>query len=77
MSRVARLERLEASIRAEKKLARLEDDFVAKKLDGTATMEDRLKLREARQDFRLNKRVSKSNAAQPGAIGVSTKVEEV
>ncbi len=77
MSRLKRLEAQEASIREEKKLARIEDDFVAKKLAGTATREDRLKLREARQDWRLNHRVSKSNAAQPGAIGVSTKVEEV
>ncbi len=77
MSRLEQIERQEKALKEEKKLAKIEDAFVAKKLAGTATMEDRLKLREVRQDWRLNKRVSKSNAAQPGAIGVSTKVEEV
>jgi len=77
MSRLKRLEAQEASIREEKKLARIEDDFVAKKLAGTATMEDRLKLRYARRDWRLNHRVSKENAAQPEAIGATTEVGEV
>ncbi len=77
MSRVEKIERRESALKEEKKLARIEDAFVAKKLAGTATMEDRLKLREARQDWRLNHRVSKSNAAQPETIGVSAEIEEV
>ncbi len=77
MSRLTRLERQEASIKEEKKLAILEDDFVAKKLAGTATMEDRLKLREARQYWRENHRVSKPNAAQPETIGASAGIEDI
>ncbi len=107
MSRLKRLERQEASIREEKKLARLEDTFVAKKEAGLArradekadafkaaksaeeyealvaqiepanTAEEKRVLRTARQEWRLNHRVSKSNAAQPATIGVTAAPEEV
>ena len=75
MSRLARLEAKEASIKVEKKLAKLEDEFVAKKLAGTLTRDDRLELREARQFYRENHRKPKVNGAQPDAIGTKAGVE--
>jgi len=75
MSRLARLEAQEASIKVEKKLAKLEDEFVAKKLAGTLTRDDRLELREARQFYRENHRKPKVNGASPDAIGAKTGVE--
>ena len=75
MSRLARLEAKEASIKVEKKLAKIEDEFVAKKLAGTVTRDDRLELREARQFYRENHRKPKVNGASPEAIGAKTGVE--
>ncbi len=77
MSQLERLERQEAAIREEKKLAKLEDGFVAKKLAGTLTMDDKLALREARQDYRDNHRKPKTAGAQPATIAVGVEVEEV
>ena len=77
MSQLERLEAQEAAIKEEKKLAVIEDAFVAKKQAGTVTMDDKLKLREARQDFRDNHRTPKTAGAQPAAIGVGVEVEEV
>ena len=76
MSRLESIERQEAALKEEKKLAKVEAAFVVKKLAGTATNADRLKLREYRQDFRDNVRMPKTGA-QPGAIGVTAEVEEV
>ncbi len=66
----------EAAIKEEKTLAKLEDAFVAKKQAGTLTRDDKLKLREARQDFRDNVRRPKTGA-QPATIGVSAEVEDI
>ena len=76
MSRVERLEAAEAAIKEEKKLARIEDAFVSKKQAGTVTRDDKLKLREARQDFRDNHRKPKTGA-QPAAIGATAGPEEI
>ena len=76
MSRVERLEAQEAAIKEEKKLAHIEDAFVSKKQAGTVTMDDKLKLREARQSVRDNHRVPKTGA-QPAAIGATAGPEEV
>ncbi len=76
MSRLARLEAMEASIKVEKKLAKIEDEFVAKKLAGTLTREDRMNLREARQFYRENHRKPKENGASPEVIGAKTGVEK-
>ncbi len=75
MSRLARLEAMEASIKVEKKLAKIEDEFVAKKTAGTLTREDKNELREARQFYRENHRKSKENGASPEVIGSKTGVE--
>ena len=77
MSQLERLERQEAAIREEKKLAVIEDAFVAKKSAGTLTNEDRLELRAARQDYRDNHRKPVKDGAQPAAISVGVEVEEV
>ncbi len=77
MSRLARLEAMEASIKVEKKLAKLEDEFVAKKMAGTLTREDRLELREARQYWRENHRKPKENGASPDVIGAITEAGAV
>ncbi len=76
MSRVERLEAAEAAIKKEKKLARIEDAFVAKKAAGNATSNDRQKLRRARQDFRDNHRKPKTGA-QPAAIGATAAPAEI
>ncbi len=68
MSRLDRIKRQEASIAVEKALAILEDEFVAKKIAGSLTREDRLELRAARQHYRDNLRQPKEGA-QPAAIG--------
>ncbi len=107
MSQLERLERQEAAIKEEKKLAVLEDAFVASKLVGLArvaeetaaaflaakasdeyeslvrqiappvTNDEKLTLREARQDYRDNHRKPKTAGAQPAAINVGVEVEEV
>ncbi len=45
-----------AELEAKKDLAVLEDEIVVKKADGTVTVEDKVALREARQNFRENHR---------------------
>ncbi len=75
MSQVERIERQEAALKEEKKLAKLEDAFVSKKEAGTLTRADKLKLRESRRDYRDNYRQPKTGA-QPAAIGVAAKVKE-
>ncbi len=107
MSQLERLERQEAAIREEKKLAVIEDAFVASKEVGLARVteekadafktaksadeyetlvtqiaapvssEEKLVLREARQDYRDNYRKPKVNGAQPASIGATTGPEEV
>ncbi len=76
MSQLERLERQEATIRQQKILAVLEDEFVAKKSAGTLTRDDKLVLRAARQDYRDNHRKPAENGAQPATIGVTAEVEE-
>ncbi len=76
MSQVERIERQEAILKEEKKLAKLEDAFVVKKEAGTLTRADKLKLRKNRQDYRDNYRQPKTGA-QPAAIVAGAKVKEV
>ncbi len=107
MSQLERLERQEAAIKEEKKLAVLEDAFVASKEVGFARVaeekadafdnaesvdeyeslvrqiappvssEEKLTLREARQDYRLNHRKPAKDGAQPAVIGVTAAPEDI
>jgi len=62
---------------AELDLLKAEDVFIEKKEAGEATTEDKLALRQLRQDFRLNHRRPAAEGAQPGSIGVGAEVKEV
>lgn len=75
--KVAFKEAEQARVDAELALLRAEADFVAKKQAGPVSMEEKLALRALRQDFRLNYRKPAKEGAQPAAIGVVAKVEEV
>ncbi len=75
LTQLVKIERRQAAFKEEKKLARIEDAFVAKKAAGNATRNDRQKLRRARQDFRDNHRKPKTGA-QPAAIGATAAPEE-
>lgn len=75
MSKTDKIDAQIDALREEKKLAKLEEDFTAKKLDGKATQADREKLREARQSFRENHRTPKTGAAV-SSIGAKAKTEE-
>lgn len=59
---------------AELALLKLEAAFVAKKKAGKLTVDDRLALRAARQDYRLNVRRPVKNGAAPAAIGTKAEV---
>ena len=52
-----------AALKEAKKLAKLEAEFVKKKLDGTLTTADRYKLDAARVDYRFNHRRPATGAA--------------
>ena len=72
MSRtVEKVERDEAYLKKEKKFVKVEEAFIAKKADGTVTDTDREKIRELRQDWRLNHRRAPKNSASPAAIGTA------
>ena len=74
-----RVEAIDAEIAALKearKLAKLEAAFVKKKLDGSLTTADKLALREARFDYRVNHRRPATGAA-PDAIGATANQGEV
>ena len=107
MSQLARLERQEAAIKQEKKLAKLEDAFVASKEAGLIRVaeekavafkaaksadeyeslvgqiappvldKEKLSLRKARQDYRLNHRKPAKDGAQPATIGVTAAPEDI
>ncbi len=52
-----------AALKEKKKLRKLEAAFVAKKLDGTLTRDDKDKLSKAREYYRLNVRLPATGAA--------------
>lgn len=64
-----------ARLKAELALEVAQAEFVEKKKAGTATLEDRLALRELRQDFRDNHRSPVKDGAQPGPISAKAKVK--
>ena len=73
---VEKLDEQIAALKEARKLAKLEDAFMVKKAAGEATVEDRQKLRAARQDYRDNHRRPTTGAA-PAAIGASVTQGEV
>lgn len=76
MSRLEQIEAQEAVLKEEKKLAKLEADFVEKKLAGKATQADREKLREAREEFRIHHRQPTTEGASPASIGAKAQAKE-
>ncbi len=76
MSRADQIDAEIAALKEAKKLAKLEEKFVAKKLDGTLTTADRYKLDAARVDYRLNHRRPATGAAVD-SIGVTADQGEV
>ncbi len=58
----------QAALVAELELLAAEEEFVAKKLAGTLTNEDRLALRELRASYRLNHRAAVKDGATVGTI---------
>ena len=56
MSQVDKIDAEVAELKARRGLAVLEDEIVVKKADGTVTVEDKVALRKARQNFRENHR---------------------
>ena len=63
MSRADQIDAEIAALKEAKKLAKLEAEFVEKKLDGELTTADKDKLRAAREDYRLNTRRPATGAA--------------
>ncbi len=70
MSQADRIDVEIAELEAKKELAVLEDEIIVKKAAGTATVEDKIALRAARQYFRENIRTANGPGASPAAIGV-------
>ena len=72
MSRtVESVERDEAYLKKEKKFVKAVEAFREKKAAGTLTTADKLKLRELRQDWRLNHRKGGPGTVSPAAIGTT------
>ena len=67
-----RLERLEA----ETYRARIENQFRARKAEGTVDRADREALRKAREAYRLNYRIPAIDGASPDSIGSRAVPEE-
>lgn len=67
------MSRIEAK-RAELELLEAEEAFHQKKLDGTATTEDKVAIRELRRAYRENYRQPTTEGAAPAAIGAKGKV---
>ena len=65
------------ALQAELDILTAEDEFLAKKLAGTLTKQDRLDLRETRKNYRLKHRkpVQPGEGAAPPNIVVSTEVK--
>ncbi len=76
MSRADQIDVEIAALKEAKKLAKLEAEFVKKKLDGTLTTKDRYVLDAARVDYRLNHRLPATGAAVE-SIGASADQGEV
>lgn len=72
MTRAERLTARAEALAAEAALAEAEEAFVAKKLAGEATAEDRAALHAQRREFRETQRMTKSGAAAPP---ITTKAE--
>ncbi len=75
--RVAAIDAEIAALKEAQKLAKLEAEFVKKKLAGKLTTADRYKLDAARLDYRENHRRPTTEGAAPAAIGASATQGEV
>ena len=72
MSRtIESVERDEAYLKEEKKFVKAEEAFRVKKAAGKVTTADKLKLRELRQDWRLNYRKGGPGTVSPDTIGTA------
>jgi hypothetical protein len=66
-----------AALEAELELRKAEEAFIAKKLAGKATAEDRAALHEIRRAYRENQRPPVSDGAAPAAIGTKAEAKGV
>jgi hypothetical protein len=62
-----------AKLEAQLALVKAEQAFTEKKKDGSVTLEDKLALRELRQDYRENHRSPTRDGAQPAAVKAKVK----
>ena len=77
MSQVDKIDAEVAELKARRGLAVLEDEIVVKKADGTATAEDKVALREARQNFRKNHRTVKDGQVEVETLNAPATQGEV
>ena len=77
MNQVDKIDAAIAELEAKKDLAVLEDEIVVKKADGTVTVEDKVALREARQNFRENHRTVADGQVEVETLNAPATPEEV
>ncbi len=76
ISKMKKLRARQKALEAEVVMEKLAEEFVAAKVAGV-DRKVRPSMRQARQDYRDNLRLSAAEGAQPANIGVSAEVENV